>query len=96
MKRDNDSIESPDICFSLSKALRILEARTDCKAHLPVDVFIDFDNGVISGNCDNCTIWDVVEAFERITEKLRTMSETPAFVDYDDGEFGWEFEDVTG
>jgi hypothetical protein len=49
------------------------------------EVYVSFDSGIINGSIDGCNHLEVADALERVAQFLRTLPETPGYVDFDEG-----------
>lgn len=75
-----------DISADLNCIARELEAESvEPNGSKVGEVYIDFRDGEISGNCDGCSAADVADALMTVAEALRMMDETPDYIGFDEG-----------
>jgi hypothetical protein len=76
------AIEAYDLCCELLIDYDGCNDRPFSKVN---EVYIDFASGMVGGTCDGCDADDVADALERIARELRLMSDTPSYIDFDEG-----------
>lgn len=51
------------------------------------EIYINFIDGEIEGNCGDCSADEVADALERIALELRLTETTPSYICFDEGKF---------